>query len=190
MADPARAHPKGRLLLTFCAVAALGLAVAGCGSSGLSGVANLGGASKTALAPVSKETATIAFEPFTGMPGNIAHALAQEIAQIGTWEWDVPTGELTWTAEVYRIFGLDPERGPVTVDAYAERIHPDHVSATGCSRIRSIETMCTRILSIALEPHRNFTSNSRRRGSWPLASCVERFHTAVEQRRTAPPEGS
>jgi diguanylate cyclase (GGDEF)-like protein/PAS domain S-box-containing protein len=52
-------------------------------------------------------------------------ALAQEIAQIGTWEWDVPTGELTWTAEVYRIFGLDPERGPVTFDAYAERIHPD-----------------------------------------------------------------
>ena len=80
MADPARAHPKGRRLLAFCAAAALGLAVAGCGSSGLSGVANLGGASKTALAPVSKETATIAFEPFTGMPGNIADALSQEIA--------------------------------------------------------------------------------------------------------------
>ncbi|MGX1308868.1 ABC-type transport system substrate-binding protein [Amorphus suaedae] len=80
MADPARAHPNRFRLLTFCAVAALGLAVAGCGSSGLSGVANLGGANKTGIAPISKATTTVAFEPFTGMPGNIADSLAQEIA--------------------------------------------------------------------------------------------------------------
>lgn len=80
MADPARAHRTGRRLLRISAAAALGLAVAGCGSSGLSGVANLGGANKTGLAPISKENTTIAFEPFTGMPGNIADALAGEIA--------------------------------------------------------------------------------------------------------------
>lgn len=80
MADPARAHRKGRRLLRICAAAALGLAVAGCGSSNLYGVANLGGAGMTGLAPVSKETVTVAFEPFTGMPGNIADSLATEIA--------------------------------------------------------------------------------------------------------------
>ncbi len=35
--------------------------------------------------------------------------ITQKMAKIGGWEWDVETQTLTWTAETYRIHGLDPE---------------------------------------------------------------------------------
>ena len=33
---------------------------------------------------------------------------AQRIAQIGSWELDVASGRVGWSAELYRVFGLDP----------------------------------------------------------------------------------
>ncbi|MEY2460644.1 MAG: hypothetical protein QOG30_2474, partial [Acidimicrobiaceae bacterium] len=30
---------------------------------------------------------------------------AQAIAHVGSWEWDIASGTLSWTAEHYRIFG-------------------------------------------------------------------------------------
>jgi len=35
-------------------------------------------------------------------------AESQRIARLGTWEWDVVTGETWWSGETYRIHGLDP----------------------------------------------------------------------------------
>jgi len=37
---------------------------------------------------------------------------AQRLAQIGSWELEIPTGRLTWSEELYRIFGIDPQAGP------------------------------------------------------------------------------
>ena len=33
---------------------------------------------------------------------------AERMAHLGSWEWDMVTGEQTWSEETYRIFGLDP----------------------------------------------------------------------------------
>lgn len=33
---------------------------------------------------------------------------AQELAHLGYWRWNVKTGDVEWSDEVYRIFGLDP----------------------------------------------------------------------------------
>lgn len=35
---------------------------------------------------------------------------AQQMAHIGNWYWDVKTGKVEWSKEVYNIFGLDPEK--------------------------------------------------------------------------------
>ena len=35
-------------------------------------------------------------------------ARAQKIARLGSWEWGIKTGELYWSDELYRIFGLTP----------------------------------------------------------------------------------
>jgi PAS domain S-box-containing protein len=52
--------------------------------------------------------------------------LAQEAAGIGTWEWDVATEELYWSAEAYRLFGVDPTvRGSAVYRAWRDILHPD-----------------------------------------------------------------
>ncbi len=50
---------------------------------------------------------------------------AQRIAQIGSWEFDVRTRQVTWSREKYRIFGLDPNSSAITYEDVIQRIHPD-----------------------------------------------------------------
>jgi PAS domain S-box-containing protein len=42
---------------------------------------------------------------------------AQRIAHFGSWEWDTRSGEVKWSDEVYRIFGLDPETFQPQIDS-------------------------------------------------------------------------
>ena len=50
---------------------------------------------------------------------------AQELADMGSWEWDLALGELTWSAEMYRVYGLDPEGEPITYDRFMDLVHPE-----------------------------------------------------------------
>jgi PAS domain S-box-containing protein len=52
-------------------------------------------------------------------------AEAQRLGHVGSWRYDMSSGELLWSAEQYRIFGLDPGRFVPTVAAVAEFVHPD-----------------------------------------------------------------
>jgi diguanylate cyclase (GGDEF)-like protein/PAS domain S-box-containing protein len=52
-------------------------------------------------------------------------AEAQALTGIGSWEWDVHSGEARWSVEGYRILGRDPAKFEATFDAYMEHIHPD-----------------------------------------------------------------
>ncbi len=52
-------------------------------------------------------------------------AEAQAVAGLGSWEWDVSTGALTWSAEMCRIFGEAPETCRPTYETFIERIHPE-----------------------------------------------------------------
>ncbi|GFO59831.1 hypothetical protein GMST_21560 [Geomonas silvestris] len=51
-------------------------------------------------------------------------ALAQRIASLGNWEWDVVSDVLSWSEEVYRIYGVDPAITP-THDAVLRAVHQD-----------------------------------------------------------------
>ena len=50
---------------------------------------------------------------------------AQEIAHLGTWEREVGADLLYWSAEVYRIFGVDKEYFEPTVEGLKQLVHPD-----------------------------------------------------------------
>jgi PAS domain S-box-containing protein len=52
-------------------------------------------------------------------------AEAQRVARLGSWEWDIERDRITWSEELYRLFGVDPGSTRLTYESYLERIHPD-----------------------------------------------------------------
>ena len=52
-------------------------------------------------------------------------ANAQRIAHLGSWEWNIITNEMRWSDEIYRIFGLTPQKFGPTHEAFLNTIHPD-----------------------------------------------------------------
>jgi PAS domain S-box-containing protein len=55
----------------------------------------------------------------------LALANAQQIARLGSWEWDVASGSLEWSDELYRLYGVSPETFRPTFEGFIERVHPD-----------------------------------------------------------------
>jgi diguanylate cyclase (GGDEF)-like protein/PAS domain S-box-containing protein len=51
-------------------------------------------------------------------------AEAQRIASLGSWEWDVVSGEVTWSPELFRILGRDPDRFAASYEGFFAAIHP------------------------------------------------------------------
>ena len=41
----------------------------------------------------------------------------QKMAQLGHWDWNVKTGEVVWSEEVYQIFHLDPKEFTPQIDS-------------------------------------------------------------------------
>lgn len=73
-------------------------------------------------------------------------ALALEAASMGTWDWQVPTGEMTWSPETHRLLGdFGGTRRP-SFDAFMERLHPadrervSRVMNDAMDRVSSYET--------------------------------------------------
>ena len=50
---------------------------------------------------------------------------AQFLASLGSWKWEIPTGALTWSDELYRILGLDKEAFCPTLQTFHDFLHPD-----------------------------------------------------------------
>ena len=49
----------------------------------------------------------------------------QRLAHVGSWEWDIAGGQLRWSEEVYRIFGLTPREYEASYEAFLARVHPE-----------------------------------------------------------------
>jgi PAS domain S-box-containing protein len=50
---------------------------------------------------------------------------AERVAQIGSWEWTPETGELLWSGNLFRLFGLEPGSVTPSAELVLERTHPD-----------------------------------------------------------------
>lgn len=50
---------------------------------------------------------------------------AQRIAHLGNWEFDLTTQAISWSAEMFRIFGRDPSQPEPTYAEYQRLIHPE-----------------------------------------------------------------
>src|SRR5688500_10607349 len=41
------------------------------------------------------------------------------------WEWDIVANQLTWSAQQYLMFGMQPQNSPPTYETYLGLVHPD-----------------------------------------------------------------
>jgi len=49
----------------------------------------------------------------------------ERITGRGSWIWDIRADEVTWTDQLYRVFGFEPGEIEPSFEGYIERIHPD-----------------------------------------------------------------
>jgi len=50
---------------------------------------------------------------------------AQRLSGAGSWEWDLRSNEILWSAQIYDIFGVKLDEFRPTYSAFLERVHPD-----------------------------------------------------------------
>ena len=46
-------------------------------------------------------------------------------AQVGSWSWDIEADVVSWSDELYRIYGLAPQSMPMSYGSFLELVHPD-----------------------------------------------------------------
>ena len=52
-------------------------------------------------------------------------AQAQRIAQLGSWDWEIPSNRLWWSDEIYRIFGVNPQEFGATYETFLSFVYPN-----------------------------------------------------------------
>jgi len=50
---------------------------------------------------------------------------AQQLAHIGSWEWDVVNNKIVWSDELYRLFGVTPENFEASYENFLKYIFPE-----------------------------------------------------------------
>jgi PAS domain S-box-containing protein len=50
---------------------------------------------------------------------------AQRVAHVGHYYWNLVTNRVTWSDELYRIYGLSPQEGAIDMAMIREMIHPE-----------------------------------------------------------------
>src|SRR5690606_30152521 len=50
---------------------------------------------------------------------------AQRIARIGSWNWDIPRDQISWSAEFARIYGFEADAVQQDFQASLQLVHPD-----------------------------------------------------------------
>jgi signal transduction histidine kinase len=66
-------------------------------------------------------------------------SLAQKASQAGFWDWDLPSGEIEWTDEMFAVLGLDPCMSSASFDTWRNAVHPEDREVAESQILRSIE---------------------------------------------------
>ena len=82
----------------------------------------------TTRVPGNNSKATEQAPPPANRPpetGTISLEEAEELAHIGSWQWDAASGDITWSDELYRIYGLRPGKKALDYGSFMQLIHPE-----------------------------------------------------------------
>ncbi len=67
-------------------------------------------------------------------------ANAQKIAKIGSWEWDIKSNHVSWSDELYRIYGYQPFEVEITYESFLEKVIPEDRNNTKANIQKAYET--------------------------------------------------
>jgi PAS domain S-box-containing protein len=67
--------------------------------------------------------------------------LAIDAAGVGTFDWDLVSGALTWDARLIELFGYEADGFGRSIEAFTARLHPDDVERVTASLDRAIRTV-------------------------------------------------
>lgn len=65
--------------------------------------------------------------------------LAEEVADLGHWTWDLGTGEIRWSEGCYEVHGKDPDGFQPSFDAFLDTVHPDDAPLVEQTIARAVE---------------------------------------------------
>ena len=83
----------------------------------------------------------------------------EQLAQTGSWDWDLCTNEAVWSDNVFRLFGFEPREVTPTPEFVADRTHPDdRARVWRCAEARARDET---------RPALDYRIASRRRGPPP-----------------------
>jgi PAS domain S-box-containing protein len=57
-------------------------------------------------------------------------AEAQRVAHIGSWEWNVAENRVTWSDELFNIYGIERSGFIASYEGFVSRVHPEDVEQT------------------------------------------------------------
>ena len=110
-------------------------------------------------------------------------AEAQAVAQLGSFEWELASGEVTWSPELCRILGLGPESCRGTLDMLLRRVHPDdRAEAAATLRMAATEGTSFRLQVRIVRPTGelrvlsswgNVSRDDQERPAWMLGVCQD-----------------
>jgi two-component system NtrC family sensor kinase len=98
-------------------------------------------------------------------------AEAQRIAYFGSWTWDLATGKLQCSDEMFRLVGLVPQSVEVTQEIFLKFLHPDDMEAI----LQGIQNVGANEPSAGLE-HRLIRSNGEIRNVYSSVKVYRDEH--------------
>jgi PAS domain S-box-containing protein len=75
------------------------------------------------LKQLSEKTKKLEEKTFDLIKEKAKLSLAQKLAHIGSWEWNINHNTLIWSEELYEIYGLKPEEFNNTSEEFLEKVH-------------------------------------------------------------------
>lgn len=51
--------------------------------------------------------------------------MAQHAAGVGVWDWNINTGKIDWSDEMFLLFGLDPQKNTSSFETWTSLLHPE-----------------------------------------------------------------
>jgi PAS domain S-box-containing protein len=67
-------------------------------------------------------------------------AQAQQIARLGSWEWDLVDNKVTWSQETQRLYGHKPDGIGSPMENCLERVHPDDLPRVNQTMAEALRT--------------------------------------------------